>query len=475
MMGLQFLSLEGLLLGLIVAVFVADLASRPDHKDLVAQFTLAGLGVLLVVALFFTRSFGAAFSGMFVLDAYALFFKGLFIVIAASVLVMAREFLKPLSRHQGEFYLLILCTLMGMMLLASAHDFILLFVALELMTISFYVMTAYLKTDARSVEAGIKYLILGSLSSGMMVYGISFIYGFGASTNFGVLREAILQNPAGSPLLLVGIVLLLAGIGFKIGSVPFHLWIPDVYEGAPVPVTAFLSVGSKLAAFSILIRVFAEVIAPIGKPWAVLLAVLSALTLLYGNLGAIPQTNIKRFLGYSSIGHAGYLLMGLAAGGRAGSEAVVYYLLAYGITALAVFFVVVYCSVHLGSEEMEDYDGLSQRSPFLAASLFLGLLSLAGVPPLGGFFAKFLVFASVIDRGMVWLAVLGALNVVISLYYYLNLVKRMYIHPPRLDMPIPVSRPFQAALCAAMIGMVAVGLVQGPFVKLVSGAVLSIF
>lgn len=474
-LGLPYLSLELAWMGLMLLVFVVDLVTGENRKEVLSVITLSGIALVLGLAWWMFPMRGMAFQGLYVLDDFAYCFKVALILVAAFTMLMAGEYLRKHPKSPAEFYLLILSAFLGMMFLVSAHDFVLLFLALELVAISFYVMTAYLKTDARSVEAGIKYLILGSLSSALILYGVSFLYGNVGSTNLGYIRGTLSRMEGYAPSLLLGVSLVLAGLGFKIGSVPFHLWIPDVYEGAPTPVTAILAVGSKMAGFAVLLRVFAAVMDPIEKNWMLLFAVLSALTLLYGNLGALPQTNIKRFLGYSGIGHAGYLLMGLAAGTPLGGTALAFYLLAYSVTALGAFLVVVFCSVHLGSDSMDAYDGLAERSPLLAASLFVSLLSLAGVPPLAGFFAKFLILSSVMERGLIWLALLGAVNVVISLYYYLVLVKRMYMHPASTQERVPVSVPFQLGLGVSLAGMLAMGIFQEPFVRIAQAAVANFF
>jgi NADH-quinone oxidoreductase subunit N len=275
--------------------------------------------------------------------------------------------------------------------------------------------------------------------------------------------------------ILFGFLLVTAGIGFKIASAPFHLWVPDVYEGAPTPVTAFLSVGSKAAGLLILARLIFIIFPNFEHEGILLLSVLSAMTLLYGNLGAIPQKNIKRFLGYSSIGHAGYLLMGYAAGSSLGLSSVLYYILSYLFTNLGVFLIIVIFSNATGSDDMADYAGLSQRSPFLAGAMLLALMSLAGIPPLAGFFGKFLLISAAVQSGLVWLAIIGAINVVISLYYYLVIVKRMYIHEPTVQTAIPISLPMRIGIFASVIGMIGLGIYQEPFLKLASVAVKDLF
>jgi len=357
-----------------------------------------------------------------------------------------------------------------MLVLASTNDLLLLFVGLELLTFSAYVMAAYLKTERRSVEAGLKYLILGSISSGFLVYGISLLYGTTGSTNFDVLRQAFAANHV-SPLARAGLLLVLAGLGFKIAAVPFHLWVPDVYEGAPIPVVALLSVGSKMAGMITMLRVLYGVFMPVAAFWSPLIAVTAAATILYGNLAALPQTNLKRLMGYSSIGHAGYLLMGVATGTIAGAQAVGIYLLAYLVSNLAVFFVITVTSQAVGGDSFDHYNGLARRSPLLAATLLIGLLSLAGVPPLAGFIGKLLVLLATVETDRLWLAAIGAVNVAVSLYYYMVVIRRVYVVPAASTQPILVDRLTRTALIGLIIGIVVIGSFQAPFLNLFTTAI----
>jgi len=429
------------------------------------------------------------FGGLYRIDPTALFFKTIFIATAIIVVLITRELSNSFeqghdseitsgaassSGSHGEFYLLILAATLGMLFTASAGNFLMLFVSLELITISFYVMTAYLKADSRSLEAGLKYLILGSIASGCFLYGIAYLYGATGSLQFSDIRAAIQQAPL-SPGCFFGLLLILAGILFKTAVVPFHLWVPDVYEGAPTPVTAFLSVGSKSAGFLVALRVLIELFLPANAQWTWLLMWLAGLTILYGNLGAIPQTNIKRLFGYSSIGHAGYILIGIAAASSIGSTAVLFYLGGYLVTNLAAFLVIAAFSKQAGSDQMSDYAGLSRRSPFLAAVMFLSLLSLAGVPPLVGFFGKFLLLASAVSKGYLGLAIVGAAAVVISLYYYLVLVKTMYIDPPTDSTPVSVTLSVKIALAACAAGMLGIGICQSPFLQLSFSTIKTFF
>jgi len=453
----------------VIVLLIGDLLLESSRKPALWKLALAGI-VALAGVLWWQRSWvGQSFDPMFVLDPFAWYVKWLFLITTLVVILMTRASTRQLTANVGEFYLLVFSALLGMLVLASVNDLLLLFVGLELLTFSLYVMAAYLKTEARSVEAGLKYLIMGSVSSGFLVYGISLLYGAVGGTGFDLLRHAVAtgQMPA---LANVGMFLVLAGLGFKVAAVPFHLWVPDVYEGAPTPVVALLSVGSKMAGVVVLLRVLYSVFWPLQAIWGEVLAVLSALTMLYGNLAAIPQTNVKRLLGYSSIGHAGYLLMGLSTALWSGAQAVGYYLLAYLFSNLAAFFVVIIVSQAVGSDRLEDYDGLSRRSPVLAATMFLGLMSLAGIPPLAGFVGKLLILLATVEDKRLWLVAIGALNVAISLYYYLMVVRRMYLRPPATTQAIAVDPLTRLALWSLMGGIGLIGIFQEPFLRLITAA-----
>lgn len=464
-MNLSQVGAELALCGWILVMLIADLIVPTGRKSLLWLVALAGLALTAGLLVWQQTSIVEPVSqGMFVADQFAGYFKGLFLATIAVVVVMTREFQRHLPANLGAFYMLLFTALLGMFVLASMNDMVLLFLGLELLTFSAYVMVAYLKRDPRAVEAGLKYLVLGSVSSGFLVYGLALLYGFAGSTSFPVIRAACFTG-AISPAAHAGVFLVLAGLGFKVAAVPFHWWVPDVYEGAPTPVVAMLSVGSKMAGVVALLRVCFDVFWPLSHLWAPTLALLSAATLLYGNLAAIPQLNMKRLLGYSSIGHAGYLLMGLSTASVEGVHAVGYYLLAYLLSNLAVFLVVVASSDAVGGEALECYNGLSKRSPVLAATLFIGLLSLAGVPPLAGFVGKLLILLATMESRQLWLVTLGAVNVVISLYYYLMVVKRMYFNAPATAAPIDVTAPTKLTLSLLSLGILAVGIFQEPFVR----------
>jgi NADH-quinone oxidoreductase subunit N len=468
-------SLEVLMAITLVSLVMVDIMlPKNASKDWIGILSFIALSGLIIFWLSQTNLKGVTFSGMFVMDSLAWFFKGFFLVTMVFIFAMTQEFFKSLGERRNEFYLLLWLALIGMCFIASSADFLLMFIAIEILTISLYVMTAYLKTDKLSIEAGMKYLILGSLASGFFLYGISFLYGAALSTHFEVI-QGYCQTHAMAPMTLFALVLIFAAVGFKIAAVPFHMWVADVYQGAPTPVTALLSVGSKAAGFIVLIRLFFVVFGAWHGQWSLMLAVLSAVTMTYGNLVAMFQTNIKRLLGYSSISHAGYLLMGAAAGSALGASGINFYLLGYLFTNLAAFLVIIVFSIAAKSDEIVDYAGLVQRSGLLACTMLLALVSLAGMPPLAGFFGKFTLLMAVIKSGYVWLALIAGVNIVISLYYYLMVVKRIYVDSPRSTTPIAVSPGMQALMAIAIIGIVMIGIIQGPFLDAAMKAVQGMY
>ncbi len=492
-MSWALLRIEFVVCAWIIVLLLGDLLVPPPRKASLWKLALAGaVACGVVLGLTPIEWIGHRFQDMFVLDRFALYFKSLSLLTVGLVIIMTRHLTasgRPSTRlrlaqddpqqalsvktearlegslpHPGAFYMLLFTALLGMLVLASVQDLLLLFIGLELLTFSLYIMAAYLKTEPQAIEAGMKYLILGSVSAGFLVYGISLLYGFAGDTSFRVLQAAIAKGPVPWTA-QAGLLLIVAALGFKVAMFPFHLWVPDVYQGAPTPVVALLSVGSKIAGVAAMLRVLFGVFMPLEGLWADVLAGLAAATMLYGNLGAIPQTNIKRLLGYSSIGHAGYLMMGISTASSAGAQAVGFYALAYLLSNSAVFLVIASAASAVGGDSLEAYNGLSRRSPLLAAVLFVGLLSLAGVPPLAGFVGKLLVLLATMDSGRLWLVMIGALNVVVSLYYYLMVIRRAYLLAPSSSQPIVLdglTRLTLLALCAAIL---IIGVVQQPFLE----------
>ena len=457
----------------LLEIFYPDFSRRhTTFLNLAGALLVGGMLVLLL------KTSGTAFQGMFVLDPFAVFFKFLFLASAVYVFLLTRP--SPLGKRTAEFNLLLWSALLGMFFLVSSNHFLLFFISLELLTLSLYILAAYTERDRLSIEAGLKYLVLGSLASAFFLYGMSLIYAASGTLSFKTIG-LLLQTDEKIPwLFLVGTLLVLSALGFKVAAVPFHVWVPDVYQGAPTPVVAFLSVASKSAGFAALLRLLFETFAPLDEERRILFSLFAAMTLLYGNLGALVQKNMKRLLGFSSIGHAGFLLIALAAREAVGGEALLYYLMAYGVTNLAAFLVVFLVEIEtapragVSPTSIESFQGLSGRSPFLAAGMFLAFLSLAGVPPLAGFFAKFLILLAAAKSELFWIVFLGAVNVAISLYYYLNVIRILYFEKPKLATPISLSLPSVLLLGTLMVGIVGIGIWQAPFLRIASLAAASL-
>lgn len=459
------------LVALALGSLVLDLFLSKEKRGV----TLANVAMLGITALFAGLpmewlNLGYGFHDTYVQDGVSICFKGLFLLAGFMTVFMAREYQSQFKRGQGELILLILFSLIGMLFLASANDFLILFVSIETLSICLYIMTAYLRDNQSSIEAGVKYVILGALSTAVFLFGLSFIYGSTGSLSYPEIQTALASMHSLPAPFVFGMVLVICSLGFKIAAVPFQLWVPDIYEGAPTPITAFLAIGSKAAGFAALIRLMLTVFQPAQAQLSLLFSILAALTILYGNLGAIPQTNIKRLLGYSGIGHAGYLLIGIAAFDHSGREAVLYYLLAYLFSTGGAFLVLVAVSFHLKTDKISELAGLAKKSPILAAAMLISLMSLAGVPPLAGFFAKFYLLWAGMQAGFLWLVVIGVLNVITSLYYYLKIVKVMYVDEPVDAQVLSVSFEQKAIQYFVMFAIVFMGIFQGPFVHLVTSA-----
>ncbi len=441
-----------------------DLFKKIEPKSFVRSCVL-GMILLFVILWLVWPCAGVSLSSMFQLDPLAIFFKGIFVLSAIATLLMAQEFSQKLDNRFNDFCLILLTATLGSFFLVSSNDLITLFISIEWITISFYILTAYLKNDSFSLEAGVKYLIIGAFSSALFLYGISFVYGAFGSVFFADIKTALATGS--NSLFTIGFFLILAGIGFKIAMFPFQLWVPDVYEGAPTPATAFLSITSKTAGFAALLKILFLMTGVESINWSSLLLLLSPVTLIYGNLAALRQTNMKRLFAYSSVAHVGYLLMGIATATKLGIEAVLYYLAVYALANSAAFLVIVISNRELKSGDISAYRGLAKKSPFLSGVFFVALLSLGGIPPLAGFFAKFLIFRAVILKGYLWLALIGAANVIISLYYYLSIVKEMYFKQPTSKDEIELSGGIKIFLLCLTVGIIFLGVIQEPFLNLI--------
>jgi NADH-quinone oxidoreductase subunit N len=410
---------------------------------------------------------GTLFANMFVLDRMALFFKILIVGATMLVILASKDYVQRFRFFKGEYYFLVLMSALGMMLMASANDLLSMFITLEFSTFGFYVLVAYLREDVASNEAGLKFFILGVFAAGLLAYGISLVYG-----ETGKILFSEIASTAWTPGLVIGFLLIFASLGFKIGAVPFHSWIPDTYHGAPTPITAFLSIAPKAATFAILLRLFFVSLAALKPAWVLLLVCVSILSMTYGNIVAIAQKNIKRLLAYSGIAQIGNVLIGLAAGTKMGEDAILFYLLTYLFANLGAFAVVIAVSNLIRSDEIDDYSGLNRRSPFLAFAMLVFLLSLAGVPPLAGFIGKLYIFLAAIKEELYTLIIVGLVNIVISMYYYLIIVKKMYINEPIDRSPLTVSPSMQAVIYVGLAGTLVLGIYPKPFIEWAVAATL---
>ncbi len=456
---------ELLLLVLAGLVLAFDLIWSDDRKRGLGWLTAGGLALTLVLSLLFARPGDEAifvWGGMLRYDWLGFTFKMLFIFGAAITALFAMD-VDELGKR-GEFYILMLVSTIGMGLMAASADMIMLYLAIETTAIPLYILAGFFKMDDKSTEAGFKYLLFGAMTSAIMLYGFSLLFGYSGTTNIYGLAAAIRGGAIATAPLIGSFLLILVGFSFKISAVPIHFWAPDVYEGAPTPVAGFLSTASKAAGFAVLIRFFMATIPTINENWSLIFAILAVATMTIGNFLAISQSNIKRMLAYSSIAHAGYILVGVATFSELGMVSVVFYLIAYLVTNLAAFGIIVTFWRTTKSDEIKDYAGFSRRAPGLALAMMVAFLSLAGMPPFGGFIAKVLVFAAAVQADMIWLAVIGVLNSIIGLYYYLIVLKHVYLYRSESDdIPIPATTPTRIALIVVTAGILLVGIAFAPW------------
>lgn len=453
----------GLLL-LAALVLVLDLVWKESVRRNLGWLAAAGIVLVILISVLFARPAGdpqLVWGGMLRMDGTAFVFRLLFMAGAALTCLFVNENRKLAVR--GEFYALMLVSTIGMSLMAAAADLVMLYLAIETTSIPLYILAGFTVRDQKSVEAGIKYLLYGAMTSAVMLYGFSLLYGFGGTTQMFVLAERLAAGQVSAVALGGALLMVLVGFGFKISAVPFHFWAPDVYEGAPTAVAGFLSTASKAAGFAVLLRVLMVVFAGQTEFWSIVVAVLAIASMAVGNLLALAQKNLKRLLAYSSIGQAGYMLIGVAAGTTFGSSAAVYYLMAYLFTNLAAFGIAAVIENLTGSSNIADLRGLNQRSPALSLALAVVMLSLGGIPPFAGFFAKLIVFAAGIDANMVWLVLVGIVFAVVGLYYYLTVLKVAYQrHPTTTEQPLPVSRAWSVGLVVCIAGVIAMGFILAP-------------
>ncbi len=458
-MNLYLLSPEIALLVLAALIIVLDLFV--EQKKVLAVVAVAGLIVPAGFALSLWGQREVAFGGLLIVDEFGIFFKLMFLSIAALVIIASQDYVSKFRRFQGEYYALVLLASGGMMLMASSGELISIYIALEVNALSLAALTAFLK-ESRSTEASLKFLILSGISSAVMLYGMALVFGLTGTTSLRDIAQMLPKGGLpGNPALLLGVILMIAGFGFKISTVPFHMWVPDVYEGAPTPVTAYLSVASKAAGFAVILRVFYVAFGGISADWFLLFAILAAISMTLGNLVAIAQGNIKRMLGYSTIAQAGYMMVGLAAigpqGATLGPGGTLVYLTAYAFTNLGAFFAIIAITNKVGSDQIDDFAGMSKRAPVLALALAFCLVSLTGIPPTAGFWAKVYIFNAAVQSDLVWLALVGVVNSVVSAYYYLRVIKVMYLAPPASEERVPSSGAMRLAILVTTGGVILFG------------------
>lgn len=466
----------------ILLLIVVHVASKNRRSPVPAFLALVGTGAALLCA-WLTPPTGAGtglFQGMVVLDDFAVFFKILTALATIIVIFMSIDSVELQDKSQAEYYVFLLSVLLGMFLLASASDIVMVYLALELVSIPSYLLAGYLKGKESSTEASMKYVVYGATASGVMIYGFSLLYGMTGTTQVAEIGRLLTRGAAPLPAFLAA-AMVTVGFGYKIAAVPFHMWSPDVYEGAPTPVTAFLSVGPKAAGFAILIRFFYTVFASAGTggawtlsspvDWTFLFAVLSAVTMTVGNLVAISQQNVKRLLAYSSIAHAGYMMMGFVLLTSVGLEAILFYLVVYLFMNLGAFYVVVLVANSSRSEDISDFAGLGIRAPVAAIAFAVFLFALTGIPPFSGFIGKVYLFAEVIHRGVYWLAIVAALNSVVSLYYYARIVKVMFLEGPKTDSALAVPFVPRMMLTLLVVPTLFLGVYWEPVIRVAEASV----
>jgi len=481
--GVESIGLTGFLPGLLVGVFavivlMVDLFSPPGQRANPGLIALIGVGLALWATVRLWGHEEVLFGGMLVVDPTSLIFEAIFLIVGALTILLSLQYTLDEGLEQGEYYALLLFALLGAMLMAAGGDLLIIFLGLEIMSLAQYILAGMRHNVLKSSESSLKYFLLGAFATGFLLYGIALIYGATGTTNLFAIVAAVREGGlVDHPLLTIGMGLLVVGFGFKIASVPFHMWTPDVYEGAPTPITGFMSTAVKAAGFAALVRVFLGALGDLQSTWAPIFWVMAVLTMTVGNLAAIAQDNIKRMLAYSSIAHAGYLLIALVAAGPSGLTGLLFYLLAYAFMNLGAFAVVVAFEQREDRHLLiEDYSGLGFRYPMLGLALALFMFSLSGLPPTAGFMAKFYVFSAAVEQGYVVLVVIGVLNSLVSLYYYLRPIVLMYMQEPKADTPALHMNPFLVAgLVLTILGTLQLGLLPARLLSVAQSAAQAFF
>ncbi|NKB82115.1 MAG: NADH-quinone oxidoreductase subunit NuoN [Nitrospirales bacterium] len=477
---------ELLIVGAACLLLVLDPVMPPAKKSLLAWMSLGTLVLCFFISASSMNDRVFAFSDLVVVDPYASFWKLLLYLVSALTILLSMTYLKEERIDLAEYYGFILLSLVGMMVMVSAADLLTIYLGIELMSISLYIMVGFKRFEGKSIEASAKYFILGAFSSGILLYGISLLYGIGGSTRLSEISAVVTSRGGDDPLVLIALMLVIVGFGFKVAAVPFHMWTPDVYHGAPTSVTAFMAVASKAASFGALLRVLLEGFGGVKPNWNGIIFAMCLVTLGFGNLVAIVQTNIKRMLAYSSIAHAGYALIGLVVAGQAGAESAVasqgvssimLYLAIYSFMTVGAFAIVaIVRRSGVEGEELEDFTGLAKRHKGAAFLMMVFMVSLAGIPPTAGFIGKFYLFMAAVNAGLTWLAVIGLIFAAVSAFYYLRVVMVMYMREPSASQEsetrLALTPATAIVLACAIAGVVFLGLYPAPLVSVTQSAVL---
>ena|SRR3989338_1385665 len=459
-----------------IVLLVDVLSSRKlGGKNSLAYISLIGIITAAILTKNSTSTTLFSFSETIIIDNYSLFFNFIFLLSTGLIIMISHSYIKREEINYGEYYALILFSTIGMMLMASGADLLNIYIGLEVMSISIYILTGFKRSKLISNEASLKYFLLGAFATGFLLFGISIIYGTTGTINLNQIACFIAEKGGKSdPLMLMGMGLIIIGLGFKVASVPFHAWVPDVYEGAPTAVTAFMSVGPKAAGFAVFLRIFLTAFGSIHYEWQKIIYILAILTMTTGNIIAIAQVNIKRMLAYSSIAHAGYLLIALVADNNMGVSGTLFYVLSYTFMNIGAFAIVIILS-QKGDEfiQINDYAGLGLKHPLLAIAMSIFMLSMAGVPPTAGFVGKFYIFSAAIKSGYIGLAIIGVINAVISVYYYLRIMVIMYMKEPSREFsPLTISPLIIAAIVISVIGTLQLGIFPSKVMEMAQQSIL---
>ncbi len=461
---------------LVCLVLLVDLFVPQRRKALLGLLTLFGVVVTGLLTLPLIGMEADLFSDMYRVDSFAIFFKFIFLAITALTVLISMRYLSIEEIHLGEYYALVLFSVIGMMVMAGGSDLLTIYIGLELLSIPIYMLVGFMKRDLLSQEGGIKYFLLGAFSSGIILYGIALAYGITGTTNLAAMHAAFGETTGPNILLTLSVIMIVAGFAFKIALVPFHMWAPDAYQGAPTSITAFMSVGTKAAAFAGLLRIFAVAFEGIADQWAILLWLLAVFSMTWGNIAAMVQSNLKRLLAYSSVAHAGYVMMGLVVGSEIGMASVLLYLAVYIFMNMGAFtMVILLCRQNFRGDRVEDFRGLARAHPLAGIGFVIFFLSLAGIPPTAGFVGKFYLFSAAIESGYIWLALIGVLNSVLSVYYYFKIVANMYMAEPAGKVDISTSVPLRLALGLMVAGVLLIGVYPDPLISAAKASVAPFF